>query len=79
MAKEVAQGKGFNSVRSEDRDFLLDIRNHKYEYDDLMTRLKKEKEEMDKAIKTTTIPKDIDYNKVNNLLIEARKKIYNIA
>ena len=79
MAKEVAQGKGFNIVRSEDRDFLLDIRNHKYEYDDLMTRLKKEKEEMDKAIKTTTIPKDIDYNKVNNLLIEARKKIYNIA
>ena len=78
MAKELAQGKGFNVARDADRDFLLDIRNHKYEYDELMKFVKKEKEEMDEAIKTTTIPEKLDIVKINGLLIEAREQFYNI-
>ena len=77
MAKELAQGKGFNVARDADREFLLDIRNHKYEYDELMEFVNKEKEEMDEAIKTTTIPKELDLEKINGLLIEAREQFYN--
>ena len=31
MAKEIASGKGMNLYRTEDHDFLMNIRNHKYE------------------------------------------------
>lgn len=76
MAKELAQGKGFNVVRDEDRQYLLDIRNHKFEYDDVMAQLENEKHEMEVAIENSTLPEHSDYEAINNLLIEARKKIY---
>jgi predicted nucleotidyltransferase len=78
MAKELAQGKGFNVVRDEDRQYLLDIRNHKFEYDEVMEQLEKEKREMEIAIEQSTLPEHSDYNKINQLLIEARNKFYNI-
>lgn len=77
MAKELAQGKGFNVVRTWDRDYLLDIRNHKFEYEEVMEQLEKEKAEMEEAIKVCTLPDYVDVEKVNNLLIEARKSLYN--
>lgn len=74
MAKELAQGKGFNVVRDWDRQYLLDIRNHKFEYEDVMAQLEKEKAEMEEAIKTCTLPDEVDSFTVNNLLIQARKR-----
>lgn len=76
MAKELAQGKGFNVVRDWDRQYLLDIRNHKFEYEDVMEQLEKEKAEMEEAIKSCTLPDYVDVDKVNTLLIEARKNLY---
>ena len=74
MAKELAQGKGFNVVRTYDRDYLLDIRNHKFEYEDVMAQLEHEKAEMEEAIATCTLPETVDMDAVNELLIESRKK-----
>ena len=80
MAKELAQGKGFNVVRDWDREYLLDIRNHKFEYEEVMDQLDKEKAEMEEAIKTCTLPDVVDYEAVNELLVEARKKyVFNNA
>lgn len=76
MAKELAQGKGFNVVRTWDRDYLLDIRNHKFEYEDVMARLEKEKLEMEEAIKSCTLPERVDFDKVNDLLYDVRLKYY---
>lgn len=76
MAKELAQGKGFNVVRTWDRDYLLDIRNHKFEYEDVMAQLEKEKLEMEEAIKSCTLPERVDFNKVNDLLYDVRLKYY---
>lgn len=76
MAKELAQGKGFNVVRTWDRDYLLDIRNHKFEYEDIMTQLEKEKSEMEEAIKSCTLPEKVDFDKVNDLLYDVRLKYY---
>ena len=76
MAKELAQGKGFNVVRTWDRDYLLDIRNHKFEYEDVMAQLEKEKLEMEEAIKSCTLPEKVDFNKVNDLLYDVRLKYY---
>ena len=76
MAKELAQGKGFNVVRTEDRDYLLAIRNHAFEYEVVMEQLEKEKVEMEEAIKTSTLPESIDKEAINRLLINIRKNIY---
>lgn len=78
MAKELAQGKGFNVVRDADRDFLLDIRYHKFEYDEIMAQVEQEKAETEAAIKTCTLPDKADYDAVNKLLLEARKIAYTI-
>lgn len=78
MAKELAQGKGFNVVRDADRQYLLDVRNHKFEYDEVMEQVNKEVAEMEEAMKNSTLQEEIDYDKVNELLIRVRKQFYNL-
>jgi hypothetical protein len=51
---------------------LLDIRNHKYEYDYLIDYCEKKKAEMDEAIKTSNLPEEIDKEFVNKLLLSVR-------
>lgn len=75
MCIEIAKGEGFKADRRGiDREFLLDVKNHKYEYDEIIKMLEEKKEEMDKAIAESTIPDKIDENFVNNLLVDIRKK-----
>ena len=76
MGKELALGQGFNVERTNDREYLLDIKNHKFSYEEIMAQAEKEKEEMDKAIETCALPDTIDVNEINNILINARKQIY---
>lgn len=73
MGKELAEGKGFNVVRTWDRQMLLDIRNHKYEYDEIIDYVEKLYKETDEMSKTCNLPDTVDKEKINQLLIEARK------
>lgn len=77
MGIELAKGEGFNVKRTWDRDFLLDIRNHKMEYDEIMAYVEEKHKEFNEAIKTSTIKDNIDVNFVNDLLIDIRKKQLN--
>ena len=72
MGKEIAQGKSMIIERTWDRDFLMDIRNHKYEYDYLISLLDKEKEEMDELMKQSNLPDEVDKTKLNELLFKLR-------
>lgn len=74
MCTEIAKGEGFNVARTKDIDFLLDIKKHKYEYDELMKIVDSKKEEMETAMEESTIPESIDVEFVNNLLLQVRKK-----
>lgn len=75
MAKEIAEGKGVILDRTGiDRDFLLDVRNRKYGYSELQTRMLALKDEMDDAIEKSTIKDEIDSQMVNKLLLKARKQ-----
>ena len=75
MCTEIAQGKGFIvNRRGIDREFLLDVKQHKYEYDDIIKMLDAKKIEMDKAIASSTLPDDIDVDFVNNFVVNIRKK-----
>lgn len=77
MGKELALGQGFNVERTHDRDYLLLIKNHGVEYDEIIAQAVKEQEEMDRAAETSTLPDVLDMNEINKLLIDARTKFYN--
>lgn len=72
MGKELSEGKGFNVVRTWDREFLIDIRNHKYEYEYIMEYVNNLFEEMKENMATCDLPDTVDRAKVNELLIKAR-------
>jgi hypothetical protein len=78
MGYEIATGQGIILDRNVagDRDFLMKIRNHGFEYDELMEIVEADKERLDKAIAESTIKEKIDVNFVNDLLINIRKKAY---
>ena len=74
MGLELAKGEGFNVLRTWDRDFLLDIRNHKFEYDEIIEYVEQKHAEFEEAIKTSALPKQIDMDFVNDLLIHIRNE-----
>ena len=71
MAENIATGKGLK-VRSEKVGFLRDIRNGKYDYDDLM----KEAQERFSVIKlnydTVDLPEEVDREMAKNILLNFR-------
>lgn len=74
MGLELAKGEGFNVERTWDRDFLLNIRNHKMEYDELIAYIEEKNNEFNEAIKTSTIKEHVDVQFVNDLLKTIRKE-----
>ena len=76
MGKELALGQGFNVERTYDREYLLSIKNHELEYNEIMAQAAKEKEEMEEAIKNCKLPDKPNYLAINKLLIDARMKHY---
>ena len=78
MGKEIANGDGIILDRREagDRDFIMDVRHHKFEYDELMDIVTKEEVELNDAIAKSKLPEEIDVNLVNDILIDIRKRYY---
>ena len=74
MAGEIAEGKGLILQRTWDRQFLMDVRNHKFEYEEIIERLEEEKERMNQLMEQSTIREQIDTVFVNQLMIDIRKK-----
>lgn len=75
MGKELAEGKGFNVVRTWDREMILNIRNHKYEYEEIIEYVEKVFAEMKELAEKCDLPKTADVQKVNDLILKARKLI----
>lgn len=75
MGKELAENKGFNVVRTWDREMILDIRNGKYTYEEIMEYVNRIYNEMMESYDTCTLPDTVDKEKVNELLIKARKMV----
>lgn len=80
MCIEIAKGQGFYvNRRNIDRDFLIDVKQHKYEYEDIIKLLDKKKFEMDEAISKSTLPDNIDVDFVNDFVIKVRKEQLGLA
>lgn len=76
MGKEILEGKGVNLVRTWDKDYLLDIKAHKYEYDTLIENLNSEINDINKLFELSSLPEKVDYGFVNNLILSIRKELY---
>ena len=75
MGQEIIEGKGFIVDRREvgDEKFLLDIRNHKFEYDELMEMVEKKEKEIKILFEKCTLPDKINIKDVNELLTDIQK------
>lgn len=69
MGTDILEGKGINTYRKE-KDFLLDIRNGKYSFDEIFEITDEYDNKFQEAKKNTALPKKIDMNKVNELIAE---------
>ena len=72
MGLELAKGEGFNVVRTWDREMILDIRNHKYEYEEIIEYVEKVFAEMKELAEKCDLPETVDKQKVNKLILQAR-------
>jgi hypothetical protein len=75
MAEEIALQKRI-LVRRPNLDKLLKIRGGVYSYDELLTLSEKKMERIERAYKTSDLPEQPDYQKINLLLADLRKKFY---
>ena len=77
MGKELVEGKGFNVERTWDKEMLLNIRNHKYEYEEIIEYIEILHQSIIDNMENCSLPEAIDENLINKMLIEARTKFYN--
>lgn len=78
MGYEIATGNGIilDREKAGDKEFLMNIRNHKFEYDELIAIVDEDKKKLDKAIAESTIKEKVDVNLINELLLTIRKEFY---
>ena len=77
---EIAQGKGLILDRTGiDADLLMDIKQHKMTYDEIMKICEAKKAEMEKAFETSTIRDLPPIDKLEELLVEIRRKHYGLV
>lgn len=77
MGIELAQTSNYNIVRPEsDRKFLLDIKAHKYEYDDIISYAEGKRKLMEEAVAATTLKEHVDAKVVNELCCSVRENFY---
>ena len=74
MAAEIAEGRGMILERTWDREFLMNVRNHKFEYEEIIEQLEEDKKRMNQVMEKSTIREKIDVDFVNDIMIEIRKR-----
>ena len=74
---EIAQGKGLILDRTGiDADMLMDIKNHKMTYSEIMTLCESKQAEMEEAFTKSTLRDLPPIDKLEELLIEIRREHY---
>ena len=76
MAKEISEGKGFKLWRTDDRDFLMGIKNGDYTYEYLIEYAEKLLADVNENLPKSNLPDEVDKEFVNKLLIECRSEYY---
>jgi uncharacterized protein len=75
MAKEIATDVTINVFRN-DREFLLSIKEGKFEYDELVGKAEVLKEELASLYQNSNLPDEPNVEMINSVLVEMRKIYY---
>jgi hypothetical protein len=75
MAKEISEGKGI-VIRRPDAKYLLDIRKGQFDLNQIIEESETIIKTINENFKTSTLPEAVDLDKVNDILINIRKEIY---
>jgi hypothetical protein len=76
VAKEIGEGKGLILKRTDDRQFLMDIKYGKVEYDDAMAYAENIMKDLPEIYKNSNLPEIPDFEYLNDTLISIRKSLY---
>ncbi|MFS4483652.1 DNA polymerase beta superfamily protein [Hyunsoonleella sp. 2307UL5-6] len=76
MAKEIGLNNEIN-VRRKDREFLLSIKNAEFEYNDLVSKAEKIKNELDEIYKNSSLIDRPNFKNINKLIYKIRNQFYN--
>jgi predicted nucleotidyltransferase len=74
MLMDILEGRGVNTYREKDREFLLDIRNGKYEYSDIFEMVNIYEKKVEYAKINTNLPNDINWNDVQEFIIDINRR-----
>lgn len=77
VAKEIGQGKGLILKRTDDREFIMDIKYGKVEYDVAMEYAENIMKDLPEFYKSSNLPEIPDFEYLNDILITLRKTLYN--
>lgn len=75
MAKEIATEGKINVFRN-DREFLLDIKQGRFEYDELVSKAEQLKDELPELFQKSGVPDEPNLEKINQILIKIRTDYY---
>jgi hypothetical protein len=75
IAIEIGEEKKVN-VKRPNRDFLLDIKAGKFDYEDLLKMADEKQAEMELAFEKSTLPSEPDLAMINDLTYRLRDKFY---
>ena len=75
MAIEIAK-EGRINVKRPNRDFLLDVKEGKFEYDYLLKLANEKQVDMDMAFDKSHLPDKPDLDYINELSYSLRKQLY---
>lgn len=75
MGTELLEGKGINTYRENDREFLLKIRNGEFSYNQIFEMVNDYEKKFDYAAKNTCLKDEPDYDKVEELMISINRDV----
>lgn len=75
MGTEILEGKGINTYREHDRDFLLDIRNGKYTFDEVFECVDELQTRFEYAEKNTCLPAKPNQKEIDELVMDINRKL----
>lgn len=76
VAKEIGEGKGLILKRTDDRQFLMDIKYGNVEYDVAMEYAENIMKDLPDLYKNSNLPEIPDFEYLNDTLISIRKSLY---
>ena len=75
MGTEILEGKGINTYREKDREFLLKIRKGEFSYSEIFKMVNDYEKKFDYAAKNTCLKDEPDYDKAEELMISINRDV----